>query len=241
MKGHPHIVLKRLKSGPAWYIYAWRGGGPLIRKVEGAKKPKLTANDWALITAARADAGGQPTETVGKALTAFRASTYWKDLADSTRKTWGASLDRIEAKWGGAPLKALDDVRMKPKIVAWQESQASTPRTADIGVMVLSKFFDWAVLKGYMIHNPALGIPTIYRAENRAAVIWLEEDLQAIKAVAQQPLQDAIDLAVLTGLRRADLVALRWDEVGDLAIRRVAAKRSRGKRYTVSVPRVRTY
>lgn len=233
----PHIVPKRLKSGPAWYMYAWRGG-PLIRKVEGAKKPKPSVDDWAKITAARADMVSDPTETVGKALTAFRASSYWKSLATGTRKTWGAALDRIEAKWGKAPLKALDDPRMKPKVVAWRNSMATTPRTADISVMVLAKLFEWAVLEGHMIHNPAIGIPTIYRPDGRAAVIWLAEDLEAIKAVAEQPLQDAVDLAVLTGLRRADLVALRWDEVGDLAIHRTAAKRSRGKRYTVSLPRL---
>ncbi|WP_017666360.1 hypothetical protein [Porphyrobacter sp. AAP82] len=43
-----------------------------------------------------------------------------------------------------------------------------------------------------MIHNPAIGIPTIDRPEGRAAVIWLPEDLEAIKAVADQPLRDAI-------------------------------------------------
>ncbi len=198
----------------------------------------MTADDWARITAARAEEVDDPTETVGKALTAFRASVYWKGLAVGTQKTWGAALDRIEAKWGRAPLKALDDPRMKPKVVAWRNSMAATPRTADISVMVLSKLFEWAVLEGHMIHNPAFGVPTIYRPEGRAAVVWLPEDLEAIKAVADQPLQDAIDLAVLTGLRRADLVALRWDEVGDIAIHRTAAKRSRGKRYTVTLPRL---
>lgn len=237
MNTGPHIVPKRLKSGPAWYLYAWRGG-PLVRKVEGAKKPKPSVDDWAKITAARAEVVNDPAETVGRALTAFRASGYWKSLATGTRKTWGAALDRIEAKWGNAPLKALDDLRMKPKVVAWRNSMAATPRTADISVMVLSKLFEWAVLEGHMIYNPAIGIPTIYRPDGRAAVIWLPEDLEAIKAVSEQPLQDAVDLAVLTGLRRADLVALRWDEVGDLAIHRTAAKRSRGKRYTVSLPRL---
>lgn len=237
LKGGPHIVPKRLKSGPAWYIYAWRGG-PLVRKSEGGKKPRVTADDWARITAARAEEVNDPTDTVGKALTAFRASNEWKSLAVSTQKVWGASLDRIEKKWGKAPLKALDDLRMRPKIVAWRNSMSDTARTADIAIMVLRKFFQWAVLEGHMIHNPAIGIPTIDRPEGRAAVIWLPEDLEAIKAVADQPLRDAIDLAVLTGLRRADLVALRWDEVGDVGIRRTAAKRSRGKRFTVSLPRL---
>ena len=39
-------------------------------------------------------------------------------------------------------------------------------------------------------------------------------------------------------MRRAGLVAIRWDEVGDLAIHRTAAKRSRRKRYRVTTPRL---
>ncbi len=237
MKGAPHFVLKQTAKGPVWYVYAWRGG-PQILRSEGAKKPKLKANDWARIAEAGKLDRKPDARLVGGALTAFRQSKYWKDLADSTRKTWGGALDRIEAKWGKVPVRALDDPRMKSKISTWQESMSGTPRAADICVMVLSKFFDWAVLKGHMIQNPALGIPNIYRGESRASIVWLSEDLEAIKKVAQQPLKDAIDLAVLTGLRRADLVALRWDEVGDLSIKRTASKRSRGKRYTVSVPRL---
>lgn len=235
MKGEPHIVRKVLKSGIVWYIYAWRGG-PQVRRAEGPSKPRVTANDWAQISSLRNEAEARPVKTVGRALTAFRASNYWNGLAPTTRKTWGTALDQIEAKWGQFPLKALDDPRMKPKIVKWRDSMSSTPRAADIALTVLSKFFDWAILDGSMLHNPALRIPTIYRAESRADVIWLDHDLRALKAEAAQPLKDAIDLAVLTGLRRADLVSLRWDEIGDFAINRTASKRSRGKRFSVSRP-----
>ena len=236
-RGQPHIVRKRLREGVVWYVYAWRGG-PQVLKVEGSKRPKLVAKDWVRIAEAQ-DSDDQPrTDLVGGAITAFRRSFYWKDLAKSTQRTWDRHLQMIENKWGAVPLAIFNDPRMKAKIVAWRNSMSDKPRTADISVTVLSQFLNWANLEGLLILNPAQGVPNIYRPESRAAIIWLAEDLEAIKAVAQTPLRDAIDLAVLTGMRRADLVSLRWAEVGDLAIHRTATKRSRRKRYTVTIPRL---
>lgn len=236
-RGQPHVVRKKLRDQIVWYVYAWRGG-PQILKVEGAKRPKLTAKDWVRIAEAEEQSDLTRTDLVGGALTAFRRSTYWRELAGSTRRTWGRHLDMIEKKWGEVPLAIFNDPRMKAKIVAWRNTMSDKPRTADISVSVLSQFLNWAVLEGLLILNAAQGVPSLYRGESRAPIIWLPEDLAAINAEAQRALQDAVSLAVLTGLRRADLVAIRWDEVGDLAIHRTAAKRSRRKRYRVTIPRL---
>ena len=233
----PHFVRKRTKVGIVWYVYAWRGG-PQVARFEQAKRPKLGSSDWVKIHNAEEASRKDYSRLVGGALTAFRGSTYWADLASSTQRTWGWALDRIEDKWGKVPLVLFDDPRMKAKIVAWRNTMASTPRTADISVSVLSRFLEWATLDGLLTVNVAKGVPTIHRSESRAPIIWTGADLEALKAVAQQPLRDAVDLAVLTGLRRADLVALRWDEVNDLAIHRTAAKRSRRKRFRVTIPRL---
>ena len=237
MTSAPHFVRKKLRDGIVWYVYAWRGGPQMLRS-EGPKRPRLSAAIWAQIHAAELSESRTQTDLVGGALTEFRRSTHWKELADSTRRTWGRHLDMIEAKWGDVPLAIFDDPRMKAKIVAWRNTMSDKPRTADISVTVLSQFLSWANLEGLLILNPARAVPTLYRAQSRAPIIWLAEDLEAIKAEALQSLCDAIDLAVLTGMRRADLVAIRWDEVGDLAIHRTAAKRSRRKRYRVTIPRL---
>ncbi|RPF70961.1 hypothetical protein EG799_04510 [Aurantiacibacter spongiae] len=232
-----HFVRKSLASGTAWYVYAWRGG-PQILRAKGPRKPILTPADWVRVAEARRALEETPRDDVGSVITAFRQSAYWKELAVSTQRTWGQALERVEGKWGKAPLAIFNDARMKAKIVAWRNTMSATPRTADISVSVLSRFLEWATLEGRIILNPAHGIPTLYRAESRAPVVWLPEDIEALKAEAQQALKDAIDLAAMTGLRRADLVALRWHEINDLAIQRTASKRSRRKRYRVTIPRL---
>lgn len=221
-----------------WYIYAWRGG-PLVRVATQPSRPALTMADIAAIADLGEQARTLPKSTCAGAIAAWRKSRYWRDLAPGTRRTWGRALDRIEEKWADVPMRVLSDPRMKPRIVAWRDGLAErNARGADIAVSVLSGLFRWAILEGLAIANPAAGIPTVYRRTDRAPVIWTAPDIAAIHAVAAQPLRDALALAALTGLRRADLVALRWDEVGDLAIVRTTAKRSRGRRYRVTLPRL---
>lgn len=240
MSGEPRILKVARDGKPLrWYIYAWRGG-PLIRVATQPKRPTLTRDDIAQIAAAQAKDRTLPTTMVPGAIAAFRKSRYWaKDLSDGTRRTWGTALNRIEDNWNDTPMRLLGELRMKKYVVEWRDEIAETaPRAADIAVMVLNKFLEWAVLKGHCAANPAAGVPTVYRRTDRAPVIWLPEDIAAIHVHAKQPLKDALALAELTGLRRADLVALRWDEVGDFAISRTAAKRSRGKRYRATLPRL---
>lgn len=233
-----HIVRAARVGKPLrWYIYAWRSG-PKIRVAQQPGRPTLTREDIAAIAAAHAADRTLPPELVAGAVAAFRRSRYWRELADNTRRVWGHALDRIEGKWAEVPMRVLSDLRMKPKIVQWRDSMDRAPRTADIAVTVLRTLLDWAVLEGLAGANPAAGIPTIYRATDRAPVIWLPEDIAALGQGALPALRDAVALAELTGLRRADLVALRWDEIGDLAIHRTAAKRTRGRRYRVTIPKL---
>lgn len=229
-----HIV-RSCRDRSTWYIYAWRGG-PKIRTAKGLVKPKLTREDMAEIGRKAIEARTLPLDLFAGVVAAYRKSEAWTGLAAGTRKTWGAQLDLIEAKWAKVPIRLFSDPRMTPKIVAWRDGRASTPRSADMGVTVLSQLLGWARLRGLVTMNAADGIPTIYRRTDRAEVIWLPHDIAAIEAEAKQPLIDALRLAAFTGLRRADLVALRWDEIGEFAIVRTASKKSRGKRYRVTVP-----
>lgn len=234
-----HVVKSERPGKPVrWYIYAWRGG-PQIRVAEQPTRPRLTPEDVAAVAAAQAEARKdvKPSNNIAGVISRYRKSKFWTELAPNTRKTWGVALDRIEAQWKDVPIAVLADPRARARIVEWHEALAErNARGADIAKDVLGKLFDWAINRGLINNNSAHNMTNLYRATNRAEVIWLPEDLQAINEVAEQPLRDAIALATMTGLRLADLVALRWDEVGDQSIQRIAAKKSRGKRFRVIIP-----
>ncbi|PHP20302.1 hypothetical protein CG471_07830 [Sphingobium sp. IP1] len=233
-----HIVTSRKAGKPVrYYIYAWRGG-PRIRTVEGGEKPTISKDDVKAIAAALEAAKPVPKDTIGGLAVSYRSSPEWKALEASTRDTWGRALDKIEAKWGEVPLRLWCNPRMVTQVVKWRDAMAETPRAADIAIAQLSRLLEFARLRGQVTVNIATGIPTLYRSAQRAEIIWTEDDFAVWNShkKVNQALRDVAALAAQTGLRRADLIGLTWSEIGEVAITRIARKKSKGKRRRVVMP-----
>lgn len=229
-----------------WYVYAWKGG-PLILKHVGPRKPvlkpehhKQIGEEWEKLR--------RPME--GTLLAVSRqwrslnpdrkSSPEWEALADSTKELWGAQLDLIEARWGGKPMSVWSDPRMVGKVVKWRDERAATPRSADIGITVLRAFLEFARLRGIVSINVANDIPQLYRGADRAEIVWTAADLEAFRLAAIEDkaahIFDGLRLAAVTGLRRADLVSLTWEHLGDFCIVKTALKKSRGRRRRATIP-----
>lgn len=211
-----------------WYVYAWRGG-PLIAKRVGGAKPNLTAEELGLaIDAVRAESRPDPL-TLLSLIHDWRGSPEWKKLAATTKNTWGFALDLIDDKWGRTPLAVWNDPRMVGKVVAWRDSRSPTPRAADIGVTVLSRLLEFGRLRARILINAAAGVPSIYEGAERSDIIWSADDMDAFSVSAlklnRPHVIDGLWLAALTGMRRADLVGLTFAEVGEHAIVRMALRK----------------
>ncbi len=233
-----HIVTARRPNKPIrYYIYAWRGG-PCIRTVEGGEKPTITQADVKAIAAALEAAKPVPKDTIEGLATAYRASPEWKALEASTRDTWGRALDKIEKRWRTVPLRLWCDPRMVTQVVKWRDEMVDTPRAADIAIAQLARLLEFARLRGQVTVNIATGIPTLYRNAQRAEIIWTEQDFATWNShdKVNQALRDVAALAAHTGLRRADLIGLTWDEIGAVSITRIARKKSQRKRRRVTMP-----
>lgn len=179
-------------------------------------------------------------ETLSSLILAWQKSPEWNLFAKSTQKTWGSQLKAIECRWGQTSLILWNDDRMTSKVVNWRDTRASQPRAADNGVIVLRALLKYGRLHGKVRINAADGIPQLYQNANRAEIIWTDADILAFSQVAefqQMPhLIDGLRLAALTGLRREDLVTLTWAHVRGETIEKQAIKKSRGKRWKVTIP-----
>ncbi|WP_338243182.1 tyrosine-type recombinase/integrase [Aurantiacibacter hainanensis] len=248
IKGVHYVAVRKPSRSTVWYVYAWRGG-PQIKRVEGRNKPRLTRDDVDLLKAALDSQTSVDPTILRSLIREWRSqdperpsSPEWEALAASTKKTWGSALDRIDEKWGDVPLAVWNDPRMVAKVVAWRDSRASTARAADIGVSTLRALLEFGRLRGRVSINVANGIPALYKNGQRSEIIWTEEDMLRFSASAEElgrpHIVDGLRLAALTGLRRADLVSLEWDHVGETAIKKRALKSSRKKRQYITVPLV---
>ena len=230
-----HFVRSARAGKPIrWYIYAWRGG-PCIRKIEQAARPKLNREDVAAIAEAQAT-NLAPSDTMSGLIILWHVSPEWKAFAQSTRTLWDRICLAIDAKWGKTPLGLWNDPRMTVKVVNWRDDMSDTPRSADEHIKVLRLLLTWAQLRGYVSCNIAAPVPRLWKGGDRAEIIWSPEDCAAFDEVAPRWLVDARHLAELTGLRRADLCALTWSDINDTHIGRTAAKKSAGRRRRTIMP-----
>ena len=226
--GSPHIYAVRKPGKPTrWYVYSWRGG-PQVAVIVGGNKPRLTADMMRAITKAHDEHAKRGEDaTIRGMITSYRASPEWTRLAKSTRTTWDMWLDRIETKFGKAKLAVFDDRRIRGDIIDWRDQWADKPRSADMAIQVLSRLLSWGENRGRLLKNHALGIGQLYEAD-RSDIIWTAEDFARFNAKASIEVQEGVELAACTGLRRGDLVVVPWSAVGEHAIVWQTAK-SRGR------------
>lgn len=204
--------LHTVKSGGNTYIYAWRGGPRIKARPVGGPAFMAEYNE-AVASRRLPDASLFRSEVA-----AYRSSESFKGLADTTRRVWGRWLDKIAAHFGELPIKAFDSPeRIRLIIRKWRSTMAAQPRTADYAMQVLSRVLSFAVERGKLASNPCEGIKQLY-STNRSDIIWTEDDIGQLRAVASPEIMHAVDLAAATGLRPADLFRLSWSHIGEDAI-----------------------
>jgi integrase len=167
---------------------------------------------------------------------AYKASSDYKGLADSTRKNWAPWLDRIAVYFGDLRVAQFDRAeKIRPIIRQWRNKWADTPRTADYGMQVLSRVLSHAVDPlGRIASNPCEGIKQLYNVD-RSDIIWTEDDIRRIKKSCSAEIAHAVDLAAFTGLRLGDLLRLSWSHLGEDVIVIATGKSRRGREAIIPV------
>lgn len=160
-------------------------------------------------------------------------SPEWSQLADRTRYVWRLIVERIRNRWGAAPVALWSDPRQLQAILAWRNEYAHHPRTADHQLTILHHMLAWARLHGWVTINIASNIPRLNKPGSRAEIIWMDEEIERFCANAPEHVADGMRLAATTGLRRADLVALKWQEIERSTIKRVTQKSGRRRKRAI--------
>jgi integrase len=215
--------IAKVRAKGRTYYYAWRGGPRLVGQ-PGSPEFIASYNE-------AHDGRRQPDHNRFRSLvTAYRASTDYTKLAASTKATWAPWLDRIGEHFGELRIAQFDrPEKIRPIIRQWRNRYADKPRTADMGMQVLSRVLSYAVDPlGKIAANPCEGIKQLYTVD-RSEIIWTDADVAQIKATCSIEIAHAVDLAAHTGLRQGDLLRLSWSHIGDDAIV-IPTGKSRGRR-----------
>lgn len=208
------------------YFYAWRGG-PRLTGAPGS--PEFVAGYHAAHATRKAPQSAAG--TLAEVITAYRASPAYPSNIH-TRRAYAAHLTDIQTKWGKMPLAAVDDPKVRRAFLAWRDSMAATPRTADMALGVLKTLLGWGVEYVWITTNQAKPVGRLH-AVNKSEDVWTAADLEAFDAVASQELRWTVALGLHTGLRQSDLIRLAWShDEGDALIYRTS---KRDRRVTIPV------
>lgn len=204
-------VKKTLAGGKTiYYCYAWRGG-PMLKHKDGSP---IQPGDPLLVRAfadATKDRHVDPSETMGKLITEYKASSDFTDKAEKTRREYDRYLDLIREEFGAMSFAMIQDKRARGKFKEWRDEMADKPRTADYAWTTLARVLSFAKDRGRISVNVCEKGGRLYSAD-RTENVWTDEHIEKLFAVASDSIKAAVTMALWTGQRKGDLLKAPWSD-----------------------------
>ncbi len=161
-------------KGKAYY-YAWRGGPKLLGE---PGSPEFMASYQEALESRNVPDNARFQSIV----ILYKASPDYKKLANSTKRNWSSWLDRISDHFGETRIRQFDRPQIiRPIIRQWRAKYADKPEPLTMGCKFFREFLSYAVDPLAKISaNPCEGIKQLY-SNDRAAIIWTDEDIAELK------------------------------------------------------------
>lgn len=144
-------------------------------------------------------------DSVQELIQAYKRSPEWAKLSPSTKENKGYYFRDLEelADWRVADVKRRTLLAMRDAIAGERGNGA-----ANVFIRVASALFAWAVDRQWEIEtNPA---QRIRQLEGGHLVAWTAEQAQEACAKLPEHLRRVVVMALYTGQRRGDLIAMTW-------------------------------
>lgn len=211
------------------YWYAWKGG-PRLTGEPGS--PEFMAGYHSAIEARKAG----PTGTFAGVIATYKASGEFDKLAPRTKRDYLKHIKAIELEFGKFPTRFFTaQVRQKlaGQFLEWRDGLAKKSlRQADYAWSILGRICSVGVRRGKIEINPCEKGGRLYESDRNDS-LWTLEDEALFMERAPVHLRLPLLLALWTGQRQGDLLALTWPQYDGKYIRLRQGKS--GKRVTIPV------
>jgi integrase len=139
----------------------------------------------------------------------YRVSAEFKALREPTQIDYGRTLDLIKSELGEWPFTLTTG----PMVKAIRDGLAATPRKAHKLKQMVSRLYTWGQEEGLVAqgYNPAASIRRL-KVRAKAIMPWSEEEIALFLAHCPAELKTPFLLALCTGQRAADAVAMEWSD-----------------------------
>ena len=152
-----------------------------------------------------------------------------KSYAPDTLREKHRQLADAVKDLGGLNVAEITTRDIKIHLVQFEDRPQSHNRRRS----TLQKAFNSAIEQGYRDSNPVTATATL-KVQSQRARLTLDE-FRRIHAEAPTWFQNALDLALITGQRRSDLVAMRFDAIDDGYL---PVRQQKGRRHNTGLVRI---
>lgn len=211
-KGQKEVQLKGDPTSPE-FMEAYR----LLCETEPSPKPRSPRHKPGSF-------GALVDEYLGTGAPDSRGSAEFSGLAESTQREYRRVMERLAIEHGSKPVALLQ----RRHIRRIRDERAETPGAANTLVRTIKLLMTFAIDQGYRTDNPAARMKLFKLGEWRS---WTDEELQAFEAhwPSGSMQRRAYALALYTGQRRADVVAMTRSHIDRGKAIRVRQSKGQGE------------
>jgi len=141
---------------------------------------------------------------------AYQESPEWKALSARTQRDYAHYLEIIRATWGELLVAGVEPRH----VLALRDKRSDTPAAANYLIRALSAMLSWSVPRGYRSDNPCKHVRKLKGGDGYEPWSW-EHILHFRKHVSKPELWWAAALALYSGQRQSDGIAMLWSDVSD--------------------------
>ena len=155
------------------------------------------------------------------------ADEWWEDVQDrlspNSLKNYGAAYRRAIETFQQTPIKSITAGKISAEIVSFGRTHAEKTVKTQLGVYNL--IFKYAISQGELEQNPARDVPLPSGLKKTKRHGASSEDIAHVKASLHLPFGLFAFMALYTGLRLGELLALRWEDI-DMNARTISVTKS---------------
>jgi integrase len=212
-----HVHCVKAKGKLYYYYHLGRGttkAGKRVRLPNDPNLPEFWQAYDRLISQQPEETGPAPW-TIDALINAYKLSPDFSAKSQRTQKEYERYLQMISTILGPLNVRTI-----RPKhVLQLRDSFAKTPRQADYLVSVLSLLIGWGVPRDFADVNPCREISNLSRTDGYAPWEW--EDIEYAHKHLPQHLWWPAALALYTGQRQSDVLAMNWGAItrGEISVR----------------------
>lgn len=154
-----------------------------------------------------------PVDSIGSLLQEYERSPEWKKLSERTKKLRLHAFKRLSSVEG---LRVRDWRRRDIITIRNAIAMGSGNAAANDFVAAVSALLTYAVDIDWIEASPVTRIKAL---EIGTYPTWTEEDLAVALAKFREPIRRVVVLAIHTGQRRGDLIAMKWSDIAGNMLR----------------------